>query len=72
LCGGSTGTNIWACLQLIEDMCAAGAEGTIVTLLCDSGDRYRSTLFSDDWLAERGFDIGPARARLEGVFGRAA
>lgn len=72
LCGGSTGTNIWACLQLIEGMRSAGAEGTIVTLLCDSGDRYRSTLFSDRWLAERGFDIQPALTRLESVFGRAA
>ncbi|WP_103122818.1 PLP-dependent cysteine synthase family protein [Methylopila sp. Yamaguchi] len=69
-CGGSTGTNVWACLTLIEEMRAAGREGAIVTLLCDSGERYRSTLFDDAWIASRGLDLAPARARLAAVFGR--
>jgi len=68
LCGGSTGTNIWACLHLIEEMQKAGTDGSIITLLCDSGDRYRSTLFSDAWIAERGLDIQPACARLDAIF----
>jgi cysteine synthase A len=70
-CGGSTGTNVWACLKIIEEMKAAGREGTIVTLLCDSGERYRSTIFNDAWLAERGLDLADPHARLESVFGGA-
>ncbi|WP_183395504.1 PLP-dependent cysteine synthase family protein [Hansschlegelia beijingensis] len=70
-CGGSTGTNIWACMQLIEEMKAAGREGAIVTLLCDSGERYRSTIFNDAWLVERGFDLAGPLARLDAVFGGA-
>lgn len=69
-CGGSTGTNVWACLTLIEEMRAAGRDGAIVTLLCDSGERYRSTLFDDAWIAGRGLDLAPAQARLAAVFGR--
>lgn len=56
-CGGSTGTNMWACMQLIDEMEIRNERGSIVTLLCDSGERYRSTLFDDAWLAARGIDI---------------
>jgi cysteine synthase len=51
--GGSTGTNLWACLQLIEEMAAAGQQGSVVTLLCDGGERYAHTYYDDAWLAER-------------------
>ena len=37
----------------------------MVTLLCDPGERYLDTYFDDGWLAARGYDIAPARARLE-------
>jgi len=61
--GGSTGTNLWGVLDLAADMRAAGEEGSIVTLLCDSGDRYGNTYYDDDWLREHGIDIAPwARA----------
>ena len=68
-CGGSTGTNISACVDLIEEMAAQGKGGSIVTLLCDSGARYRSTLYDDAWLAEHGIDLKPHIARLDAVFG---
>jgi len=68
-CGGSTGTNITACLALIEEMAARGEEGSLVTLLCDSGERYRSTLYDDAWLAARGYDLSQHAARLDAVFG---
>jgi len=31
-----------------------GPGKTIVTILCDSGMRYLSTLFNRDWLASKG------------------
>ncbi len=32
------------------------------------GERYRSTLFDDDWLAARGIDIRPAEETIETFF----
>jgi cysteine synthase A len=31
----------------------------VVTLLCDGGERYANTYYSDDWLAAQGLDIMP-------------
>ena len=62
--GGSTGTNLWACLTLVEDMAARGEQGSIVTLLCDGGDRYACTYFRDDWLDARSLDWRPAADRI--------
>ncbi len=67
-CGGSTGTNFWAAAKLIAQMAAAGEEGSLVTLLCDSGNRYRGTYFDDGWLAAQGLDVAPHEARLEDFF----
>jgi cysteine synthase A len=51
--GGSSGTNLIACLQLASAMRACGEAGSIVTLLCDRGERYEQTLFDPDWRAAR-------------------
>jgi cysteine synthase len=63
--GGSTGTNLWGALSVVARMRAEGRDGSIVTLLCDGGERYRHTYYDDDWLRERGLDIGPYVAALE-------
>lgn len=55
--GGSTGTNIVACATLIAEMAAAGTKGSVVTLLCDGGERYANTYYDDAWLRDRGFDL---------------
>ncbi len=67
-CGGSTGTNLWAVAQIVGEMVKQGETGSVVTLLCDSGDRYRSTHFNDDWLKERGIDSRPAEDAIERFF----
>jgi cysteine synthase A len=67
-CGGSTGTNVWAVAQIAAEMAQRGEQGSIVTLLCDSGERYRSTLLDDSWLAGRGIDVRPAEAAIETFF----
>jgi cysteine synthase A len=51
--GGSTGTNLWACATIAREMHNAGETGSIVTLLCDAGERYADTYYSDDWLQRR-------------------
>ena len=63
--GGSSGTNFIACLQLAETMRARGERGSIVSLLCDRGERYEQTLFDEGWLRVRGIDPAPALARLQ-------
>ena len=35
-----------------------GPGHTIVTVLCDGGERYRSKIYSPAWLAERGLAVG--------------
>jgi cysteine synthase len=62
--GGSTGTNVWAALGLIADMTRSRQSGSVVTLLCDSGDRYLSTYYDDAWLADNGIDIDPYAVTL--------
>jgi len=57
--GGSTGTNLWGAFQLVAGMVAAGVRGSVVTLLCDGGERYAHTYYSDDWVAAQELDLGP-------------
>ncbi|TDV14399.1 PLP-dependent cysteine synthase family protein [Paraburkholderia caballeronis] len=76
--GGSTGTNFVGMLYLAERMKAAGEAGAIVGLLCDSGERYRSTYYDDAWYDAQGIPVDEpdrviARAAAgERVFGDAA
>ncbi len=57
--GGSTGTNLWACATLIEEMAATGETGSVVTLLCDGGERYAATYYDDAWLSARNLSWQP-------------
>ena len=36
-----------------------------MSILCDSGERYASTCFNADWLAEQGIDPREDEARIE-------
>jgi cysteine synthase len=63
--GGSTGTNLWGALSVVARMRAERRDGSVVTLLCDGGERYRHTYYDDDWLREHGLDIAPYVAALE-------
>ncbi|SFN61979.1 PLP-dependent cysteine synthase family protein [Dokdonella immobilis] len=63
--GGSSGTNLVASLELAATMRTRGEGGSIVTLLCDRGDRYAETLFDLDWLGQHGIDMPPWRAALQ-------
>lgn len=69
--GGSTGTNFFYALQLVARMRDAGERGSVVTLMCDSGDRYADTYYSRDWISRHGIDTAPSlealRALLAGV-----
>jgi cysteine synthase A len=58
-CGGSTGTNLFGALALAEEMIAAGETGSIVTLICDPGERYLNTYYDPTWIEAQGLDIAP-------------
>lgn len=57
--GGSTGTNFWGVLQLAQRMKQQGRSGAIITLLCDSGDRYLDTYYNTEWVTSHIGDLHP-------------
>ena len=61
--GGSVGINVAGAVETARRL---GPGHTIVTVLCDSGDRYRSRLYDGDWLATKGLQQ-PQRAGLEAI-----
>ncbi|MCW2786098.1 MAG: Pyridoxal-5-phosphate-dependent protein beta subunit [Marmoricola sp.] len=63
--GGSTGTAMWGALRLVAGMRARGETGSVVTLLCDGGERYANTYYNDAWLAEHDLDLTPYAVTLE-------
>ena len=48
--GGSSGTNLMASLCVAQHMRSQGEQGSIVSILCDSGQRYQNTYFNEAWL----------------------
>ncbi|MCB2130188.1 MAG: cysteine synthase A [Rhodobacteraceae bacterium] len=67
--GGSSGVNIAGAIRMAREM---GPGHTIVTPLCDYGNRYQSKLFNPDFLRAKGLPVPvwldqPARA-LPSVF----
>ncbi|GAA2725483.1 PLP-dependent cysteine synthase family protein [Actinocorallia aurantiaca] len=70
--GGSTGTNVWGALQIIKEMRERGETGSVVTLICDGGERYTHTYLSDDWVAGQGLDPAPHLAELRALLDRPA
>lgn len=63
--GPSTGLNVYASLILAQEMKDAGETGSIVTLICDGGERYEDGCFDPSWLDANGFDIKPYLAALD-------
>ncbi len=53
LLGLSSGINVAGAVRLARER---GPGQTIVTILCDSGMKYQSTLFNPDWLTDRKLD----------------
>ena len=52
--GGSSGGAVWAALKIAKQ---AGPDDVIVVILPDSGSRYLSKIFNDDWMEDNGFMI---------------
>ena len=62
--GPSTGTNFVGMLTLAQEMRAAGRQGSVLSLLCDAGERYLPSYHDADWVQRNFGDIGPALQRV--------
>ena len=58
--GGSTGTNFVGVLCAAHAMRAAGRSGSIVTILCDGGERYAHSYYRPEWYERHGIDVATA------------
>uniref|UniRef100_UPI003784FE51 pyridoxal-phosphate dependent enzyme n=1 Tax=Phenylobacterium sp. TaxID=1871053 RepID=UPI003784FE51 len=52
--GGSTGVNVAGAIRMAKDL---GPGHTIVTVLCDHGQRYQSKIYNPAFLSEKGLPI---------------
>jgi cystathionine beta-synthase len=50
LVGGSAGLNVWLALEIAREL--DDPASLVVTILCDTGERYLSKLFNDEWMQE--------------------
>ena len=50
LAGGSTGTNLYIALEVAREVDNPAA--LVVTIICDTGERYLSKVFNDEWMQE--------------------
>ncbi|MGA8203176.1 MAG: pyridoxal-phosphate dependent enzyme [Woeseiaceae bacterium] len=67
LAGSSTGTLLAAALKY----CAEQTEARrVVTLACDTGNKYLSKLYNDFWLEDRGFILREQHGDLRDLIGR--
>ena len=56
---------MWGTLQLIAELKSAGVEGSVVSLICDEGQRYARTYYDDEWVAARGWNLRPYEEQLD-------
>ena len=52
LAGGSSGSTVWAAVQLAERL---RSDATVLAMLPDSGRSYMSKFYDDNWMLEHGF-----------------
>lgn len=68
--GGSTGTNLVAALACAQSLCNQRQGGSVVTLLCDDGQRYRHSYFDDAWLAANDLECGAESDAIDALMER--
>ncbi|NUS35295.1 MAG: PLP-dependent cysteine synthase family protein, partial [Pseudarthrobacter sp.] len=62
--GPSTGTNLWGVWQTVAHMLSEGRQGSVVSLMCDGGERYAGNYWNQDWLASQGLRPEPYEAAI--------
>ncbi|MDP6343456.1 MAG: cystathionine beta-synthase, partial [Alphaproteobacteria bacterium] len=67
LAGSSSGTLLAAALRYCRQQTTAK---TVVSFVCDSGNKYLSKMFNDHWLADQGFLDRPRHGDLRDLISR--
>ena len=67
LAGSSSGTLLAAALKYCR---AQTTPKRVVTLVCDSGNKYLSKIYNDFWVAEQGLSDSPERGDLSDLISR--
>lgn len=67
--GPSTGTNFAGMLALAAQMKAAGRQGSILSLLCDAGERYLPSYYNPQWVDQHIGNYESATQRLQALMG---
>src|SRR5690606_13783062 len=67
LAGSSTGTLLAAALRYCREQTSPKR---VVTLVCDSGNKYLSKMYNDYWMIDQGFIEPPQRGDLRDLVGR--
>lgn len=62
--GPSTGTNFVGMLTLAHEMLARSETGSILSLLCDSGERYLPTYYDTAWVEQKMGDCAAAQKTI--------
>jgi cysteine synthase A len=63
--GPSTGTNFVGMLRMAREMRAAGRAGSILSLLCDAGERYLPSYHDAAWVQQAFGSLDEAQRRLD-------
>ncbi|MEF2074421.1 PLP-dependent cysteine synthase family protein [Consotaella aegiceratis] len=63
--GASTGTNFFGLCWVAAQTMRLGREGSLVSIICDSGARYTDTYYDPAWLREKGIDVAPFAAAID-------
>ncbi len=63
--GGSTGTNFMGLCWCAAGLLREGRAGSLVTLICDDGERYSDTYYNEAWLQEQNIVIAPYVEAIE-------
>lgn len=67
--GPSTGTNFVGMLQLAQEMLHRQEQGSILSILCDSGERYLPSYYNPQWVEQHFGDVAPIRQKLLAFMG---
>ncbi|WP_418316993.1 PLP-dependent cysteine synthase family protein [Piscinibacter sakaiensis] len=68
--GPSTGTNLVGMLQIAAEMRSAGERGSVLSLLCDAGERYLATYHDAQWVEQTFGDCSAERQQLDALLHR--
>ncbi len=63
--GASTGTNFFGMIHAARAMKSRGEQGALVSLICDSGERYPDTYYHPQWVSENIGDISQWQTVLD-------